>query len=121
MSTSAHVARDYYTAMGNKNTKQLSDFLHPEVHFVGPMAEMVGRNRVVDAAQNFMKLFTALEIRHVFEDGENALVVFNLICPDPIGTVRASTLMTIHHGLIVRMELFYDTRPFFAKRDEIFS
>lgn len=123
MQSLSHIARGYYTAMKNKDLATLEQHLHPDVLFIGPMAEMTGKNSVATAAKNFMNFFNALEIRHILENSHDssAVVVFDLICPAPIGTLRAATFMHIEHNLITKMELFYDARPFEKKREEIFS
>ncbi len=115
------IAEQYYLAMGKKNLESLEQFLHPEVKFIGPMAEMVGKDRVLGAAEHFTKLFDSIEIRHTFENGSAEMIVFDLLCPEPIGRFRAATCMEIKDKLITRMELFYDARPFEQKRSEIFD
>lgn len=122
MQTPSNIAESYYNAMGHKNAQELSKYLHPDVQFIGPMSEMTGKDNVLDAAKNFMNMFNSVEIRHKFEAGSNsAMIVFDLICPEPIGKFRAATLMSIENSLITRMELFYDARPFEQSRDQIFS
>ncbi|KJV80299.1 MAG: hypothetical protein ACEY3D_09020 [Rickettsia sp.] len=42
-------------------------------------------------------------------------------CPEPIGIFRGASLLSFNDGLISRIELFYDARPFVSKKEEIFS
>ena len=122
MQSISDIAQGYYIEMGNKNVQGLEQYLHPDVQFIGPMAEMIGKDRVLDAAKNFINMFNSLEIRQKFENDNNStMIVFDLICPPPIGKLRAATLMCIEDDLITTMELFYDARPFEKKRKEIFS
>lgn len=122
MQSLAKIVKSYYTEMGNKNVENLEQYLHHDVEFIGPMAEMAGKEHVLNAAENFMNMFDSIEIRQVFEnDNNSAMIVFDLICPAPIGRFKAATLMIIEHDLITKMELFYDARPFEKKKDEIFT
>lgn len=113
MASLSTIARNYYTYMSNKNIKGLEQYLHPDVQFISPMSKMAGKDSVLGAAQGFMTIFDALEIRQTFENDHGyAMIVFDLICPKPIGTVRSATLMAIKENLIVKMELFFDASPF---------
>jgi hypothetical protein len=40
------------------------------------------------------------------------MVVYDLDCPEPVGPFSSSALMTFENGLITKIELFYDARPF---------
>ena len=43
------------------------------------------------------------------------MVENNVACPAPIGMIQTAALMTFKDGLIARIELFYDARPFEKK------
>lgn len=67
---------------------------------------------LLEAAKRFVTLFRSLEIDRVC-DGENeAVVVYDLDCPPPIGTFRAAAFFRFDGTLISSIELFYDPRPF---------
>ena len=48
---SIETAEAYYEAMGSKNTQEMAKYLHPDVQFVGPLAEMKGKESVLDATK----------------------------------------------------------------------
>src|SRR5262245_4853869 len=106
-------AHAYYTAMGNRDIAGLERLLDPDVQFLGPMAEMVGKQRVLEAAKKiFLLPFNQLNIRAKFGEGDQVALVYDLHFPPPIGISRATSLISFKNGLISRIELFYDGRPF---------
>lgn len=111
----------YYGAMAEKNVSGLEQYLHPDVHFIGPLADFKGKQGVLDAAKGFMQAFKTLTMRAKFERDDQVMLVFDLDCPAPIGIFRGANMMTITNNLITRMELFYDASPFEKKKEEIFS
>jgi ketosteroid isomerase-like protein len=111
----AAIAEAYYTACGAKNIADMGKYLHPNVQFLAPLAELTGKEAVLEAAERLLAFFKSLKIRTTFGSENQAMVVFDLECPAPVGICRSATLMTIENGLITRMELFYDARPFEKK------
>ena len=82
---------------------------------------MEGKEAVLEATKRFITLFKTLKVRAKAGLGEQAIVVYDLECPAPIGLFSTAVLMTFQEGLILKIELFYDARPFEKKKDEIFS
>lgn len=114
------IAESYYTAMNKAHFDELSSHLHPNVKLISPLAEILGKEEVLNAAKNFSKLFDSLKIQAKFSEGNQVVLVNEFIFPDPIGKFHAATLMTIKDKLIERLELFYDARPFEVKKKDIF-
>ncbi len=114
-------AEALYTAFGEKNVAEMEQYLHPDMHFMGPLAELTGKQAYLESAKNFADFFKSLNIRHVLGSENTAAVIYDVELPDPIGISRAVSLMTFQGGLITKIELFYDARPFEEKKREIFS
>lgn len=111
----------YYQAVNEKNLSKAEKHLHPEVHLIGPMAELRGKEAVLNSIKGFMMLFDKQDMRAQFGSGDQVMLAFDLHCPAPIGLLRGAVLMNFKNGLIARLELFYDSRPVLMKKDEIFS
>ncbi len=111
----------YYQAMGNKDLAVMEKCLHPNVRLKGPLAEITGKEGVLNSVKHFCAIFNKLTIRAQCAGGDQVMLAYDLECPAPIGLVQAAVLLTFQDGLIVRYELFYDARPFERKRDEIFA
>lgn len=114
-------AKAYYQAISNKNLVEAEKYLDTNVHFIGPMAEMTGKESVVNAIKGFMTLFKTLTVRAACDSEDQVMLAYDLECPAPFGFIRGAVLLTFKNDLIVRYELFYDARPFEKKAEEIFS
>lgn len=115
------IAETYYHEMLAKNFDLMGKCLHSDVHFIGPLAELSGKNAVVEAARKLSGLLDDIEIRARFSTGDQIMLAYDFKFHMPVGKLRAAVLMTFQNKLISRIELFYDGRPFAEKKDEIFS
>jgi hypothetical protein len=115
------LAESYYNAMLAKDFDKMAGYLHNNVHFIGPLAEMHGKESVVAAAQNFGGMLHDIKIRSRFAGGNQIMFAYDMIVPAPIGEFRAAVLMEFTDRLISKIELFYDASPFQEKKSEIFE
>jgi hypothetical protein len=114
-------AENYYNAMLARDFDKMASYFHNDVHFIGPLAEMHGKEAVVSAAKNFGGILQDIQIRSRFSSGNQIMFAYNMIVPAPIGKFRAAVLMEFTDQLISKIELFYDASPFEEKKSEIFS
>jgi len=110
--SNAASAEAYYKAMADKDTSGMERRLHPDVLLVTPMEQLRGKAAVLEAAKRLMNLIKSIEVRAKFESEDQAMLTYNMDFGEPIGVCRAAALMTFKDGLIVRNEIFFDTRPF---------
>ena len=115
------LAESYYNAMLAKDFDKMASYLHDNVHFIGPLAEMHGKNAVVTAAKNFGGILQDIQIRSRFAAGDQIMLAYDMVVPAPIGKFRAAVLMEFKSRLISKIELFYNATPFEEKKSEIFS
>lgn len=109
------IAEKYYKAMGEKNVPEMAKLLHPNVEFIGPLAEMRGKEPIVEAIKRITSIYNSLTVREKFSADDRVMVVYDLDCPAPLGNLRIAALLKINAGFIEKMELFYDARPFEKK------
>ena len=102
----------YLSAWDKKDLAGIAKYLHPEVHFLGPMAETTGKERFLQSAQRMFGLLKALKVRSKFASGNQAAFTYDFVCADPIGVCRTAEVITFKDGLIGGIELFFDARPF---------
>jgi ketosteroid isomerase-like protein len=116
-------AEAYYQAMHNKDLAGVARHLHPDVRFLGPLADLTGKEAVLEAAKRFVSLTKSLKVRAKFGSDNTAMLAYDVDFGEPIGICRSAVMMTFNDGLITRIELFYDARPFEKnlKKDAIFS
>ena len=115
------LAEAYYRLVGEKQIEAIESFLHPEVEFYGPLANLRGREAVMQATSRFMEFFTSLRIRAKFAAEEQAMVVYDTDLPGISGSFPGASLLSFRKELIFRIELFYDGSRFSEKKEEIFS
>lgn len=116
-----NIIENYYQDVNERNFDQVEKYLHPDVQFIGPLAKLNGKEAVLDATRKFTTLFKTLKIRAKCGSPNQAMVVYDLVCPEPIGVFSTAVLMTFENNLIIKLELFYDARPFDKKKEEVFS
>ena len=109
------IIESYYKAMGEKNIASMEKYLHPDVQFVSPLAKLKGKEAVLEATKGFANFFKTLTIRASFGLGDYAMIVYDVDCPEAFGTIPTASLMTFKEGTIVKIELFFDARPFEKK------
>lgn len=106
------IAQEYYTAMSKKDIISLEKFLDPNILFVAPLATVTGKQAFVETLKKFITFFTTLTIRAQFGSEDQAMIVYTLDFSQPIGAIETSALLSLKDGLITKIELFYDARPF---------
>lgn len=116
-----NLAESYYNAMLAKDFDKMADYLHNNVQFIGPLAEMHGKDAVVTAAKNFGGILQDIQIRSRFASHDQIMLAYDMVVPAPIGKFRAAALMEFTDRLISKIELFYDASPFQEKKSEIFD
>lgn len=114
-------AYEYYRLVGEKNEEGVKNYLHSDVEFIGPMTSVKGKKAVFEATRNFMKTFQSLTIRAKFGEENQAMVVYDVDLPGIAKDFPGASLLSFREGLIVKIELFFDSRLVIEKKDEIFS
>lgn len=115
------LAESYYNAMLAKDFDKMASYLHDNVHFTSPLAEMQGKEPIVTAAKNFGSILQDIQIRSRFASHDQIMLAYDMVVPAPIGKFRAAVLMEFKGKLISKIELFYDASPFQEKKSKIFE
>lgn len=113
------IAQTFYTAFGAKDVETMEKYLHPDVQLITPLSQLQGKEAYLEAVKNFALFFKALTIRATFGEGDQAVVVYDLECSEPIGKVPGVALMTLSEGLITGNELIHDTSPWSKVMDQL--
>lgn len=117
----AALGEKYYQHIGNKNIEEVSQFLDPSVEFFGPLAHLQGKKAVLQATENFIKMFQSLTIKAKFGSDDQAMIVYEVNIPGMAEKFPGASLLSFRDGLIVRVELFYDGSRFIEKKEKIFQ
>ena len=109
------IAENYYKAMGKKDINEIASYLQPNARLKSPFTEIEGKDKMLEAIKGFMTSFDSLNITAKFGSVDGAMLAFDMKYPEPIGSIRASSLVAINDGLISSIELFFDARVFEKK------
>lgn len=108
----ADMAENYYRAMAEKDISRLEKYLHPDIQFTTPLIKSKGKEAYLEALKGFMAFFTTLTIRAKLQGSDQAMIVYDVSLPQPIGNLPSAALLSFSAGLISSVELFYDARAF---------
>jgi len=111
----------YYDAMIAKDFETMGSYLHDEVEFLGPLAERKGKASLIAAAENLSQILDKIEIRSRFENDNQVMLAYDFLFPSLNLNLRSAGMINFKKGLIIRIEVFYDGRPFQQKQEEIFT
>lgn len=114
------LATRYYELLGKREREALGKYVHTDIKFKTPLAELKGKDAYLKAVSNFMNMFSSLQILAVGAKESMACIVYELDIPGVCSTCRSCALLHFDGGLITSAELIYDPRPFEKKRDQIF-
>jgi hypothetical protein len=106
----------YMDAWKRKDLTTIAACLHPELHFLGPMLETQSKQAFLDSTARILPALVRFEPRATFVARDRAMFAYDFVARDPIGLCRTAELVMLRDGLIARIELFYDARPFEAAR-----
>jgi hypothetical protein len=75
------LAESYYNAMLAKDCDKMASYLHDNVHFIGPLAAMKGKDNVVAAAKNFGGMLHDIQIRLHFASHNQIMFAYDMVVP----------------------------------------
>lgn len=106
------LAEAYYTAIAKKNIPEIEKFLHPDIQLITPLSKTTGKAGALGAIAQFTSFFRSLKIRSKFSSGNQAVIVYDVEFPSPIGVVPSVSLLTFKDDSIIQVELFFNAAPF---------
>lgn len=111
----------YYDAINNNQPEVAIELLAENARLISPLDERSGKADVLPALKGFCQAVQHVAIRAQFAEGDQVMLAYDIVFPEPVGCLRAAGLITLKDGLIEEIELFYDGRRVQVKKDEIFS
>jgi ketosteroid isomerase-like protein len=106
------IAENYYKAMLAKDFDKMTDCLHDDIHFIGPLFQVKGKEDVIHAAKNLDSVLQDIQIRARCANHNQVMFAFDCMFPDPVGKVRAAALMEFTNQRISKIEIFFDPKQF---------
>ena len=82
-----------------------------EITFAGPFGIAEGADAYLDGLRKFRaRGVQTVEIRSVFQEGEEACVIYDLVTNSPAGTIPSAGWYHLRDGKIVSVRAFFDAR-----------
>jgi len=85
------------------------------------LATVKGKEEVFKSAGNFINVIKSLRIRAKFGAGDQAMIISDSDIPGVAGIFSTASLLSFRDGLIIKIELFYDSKRLIERKQEIFS
>jgi ketosteroid isomerase-like protein len=89
----------------------LRELLADDVTFTGPLGQTEGADDYVTGVARMAELVTAAEQLQVIGDGEDVVVLYDLITHDPPARIPTAGWYRIRDGKVASVRAFFDPRP----------
>jgi ketosteroid isomerase-like protein len=85
--------------------------LDSSVTFTGPLGATVGADEYIEGIKGMVKIVVRVELWHVFGEGEDVCVIYNLLTTQSHARIPAVGWYTIRDGKVLAVRAFFDARP----------
>jgi SnoaL-like domain len=110
--SAASVAEEFFDAWTGGHFERARDLLDDDTfRFEGPIDTFDDRDSYLASLQGLASIVTGAERLKVFEDGDDACVIYELRTA-PVPTARIAEWYHVRDGRIARMLVLFDARPF---------
>lgn len=110
----ATVVEDFLTAIAERDFDRAMQCISVRsLEFVGPSKSYRGGETLRQDLELLYPILAKMQRRRLFVDGCDACVIYDLCTTVPgMELIRLAEWITVNHGLITRMEVFYDTHAY---------
>lgn len=116
------VGHTYYTKVSENNWQEVDELLDESVRLCSPMAVLEGKKAVIEATRNFRNMVKSLRVRSSFGSETQAVVLYECDVPGISDAFPGASLLDIDEkGKIIAIQLYYDSHPFLAQKEQIYS
>lgn len=107
--SSAAIAESYFRTWRDRDFDTFSQLLAGDVHFIGAMGEVSGRDDCVNSIRQLRELLRDIRVIHRFVDGNDVLTWFEFDI-DGIDPVPVANWSHIENGVIKEIRVTFDPR-----------
>ena len=106
------IVKAFYKAQGERNISDLEQYLNQNVHFIMPLAKIKGKDAYLANIKQHITEFKTISMRVICGSENYVMLAYDFDFGMPIGVCPTAALYTLEDGLITKIELFFDARPF---------
>jgi hypothetical protein len=94
------LATEYVRAIGEKRLDLLAGLLHPDFEGRRPSGSVIDKDGYLDGSRRLALILLRTEIRRVFVEGDEVVVIYDMVTDTPAETVLTSEWLTVADGLV---------------------
>ncbi len=106
------IAKAYYTALNKKDIPSIEKYVHPDIQLVSPLGKVSGKEDFMESIAFFSSFLLTINVHTILGSDDQAMSTYDVEFPAPIGLVPTAGLIIFKDGLIAKIEIFFDPRPF---------
>ena|SRR5579859_3348992 len=102
----------YLNALNQKDIAKITSLVDPGIRCKTPLAEVFNQGDFIITVRRMLANLKQVNVIAKFASGNQATFIYEVIFNEPVGTIKAASLMTLAGDKIKEMEIFFDARPF---------
>ena len=106
------LVQSYFKALHTQDWTALRALLRDDLRFEGPIDKFDRADDLVAALQKLAKIAKGADVQHMFIDGDQACVVYDL--HTEVADSQVAEWFVADNGKIARIRVHFDARPFAA-------
>ena len=106
------ITKAYYAALNKKDVDSIEKYVHPDIQLVSPLGKASGKEAFMESIAFFSSFLLTLKVYIILGSDDQAMSAYDVEFPEPIGLVPTAALLLFKDGLIAKIEIFFDPRPF---------
>ncbi len=112
MTTSSEVVHGFLRAVGARDFEAAGTLLGNQFTFRGPFDTFSDPKSYLGALQKLYPIVKAVKVQKLFEDGDEACLLYDMETNTPIGTAFICEWFKVRDGKIASIRAVFDARPF---------
>ena len=109
--TAAEVAERFLAAWTSGEMEDAQALAHDDLHFKGPIEEWHRAADHLNALRPVASIIRRVDVHRTLIDGNDVVIVYDLVTDTPVGTARIAEWKTIRDGRISEIRAYFDSHP----------
>ena len=111
MPSNAEVAERFLRAWASGDIDSARSLCHDDLHFQGPIEEWHTAAEHLESLRGVASVVERVDVQRVVADGDDVIVVYDLVTRTPVGTARIAEWKTLRDGKIASIRAYFDSHP----------
>jgi ketosteroid isomerase-like protein len=107
----AEIAEQFLAAWTSGDTEAALALAQPDLHFKGPIEEWHRAIDHLNALRPVASIVRRVDLHRTVVDGNEVVIVYDLVTDTPVGTARIAEWKTIRDGRISEIRAYFDSYP----------